>query len=379
MQGQGPLTFGIAVTGAEPWSTVRARAGRLDTQPDIEALWVFDERFERDAWISLGLLGETTHRLTLGTCVTDPLVRHPALTGTAIATLQEATGGRAVLGLGAGWSGFQALGIERRAPATALREAVTFLRHFWVSEEPVSFTGSSFTFREARLHHPLPAAVPIAIAGRGPRILELAGELADTVLVAPVTDGALLAHPRERAYTVRGATFRAGPLLYHAIERVATGVARRAPGLAPLRRAAWVYMAVDDDPAAARTAVRSGIAVALWGSRPLLARLGVPVPEDLRHLMETEAYAATPEVIGRAAALIPDELIDACSVSGTPAACAARLRALATRGFQHVAVWPFPVDGSSVDGLVDRIIVDVIPRVQRQHPDAPDREGGIVQ
>ncbi len=358
MQGQGPLTFGIAVTGAEPWSTVRARAGRLDTQPDIEALWVFDERFERDAWISLGLLGETTHRLTLGTCVTDPLVRHPALTGTAIATLQEATGGRAVLGLGAGWSGFQALGIERRAPATALREAVTFLRHFWVSEEPVSFTGSSFTFREARLHHPLPAAVPIAIAGRGPRILELAGELADTVLVATFTDG---------------------PLLDHALERVATGVARRAPGLAPLRRAAWVYMAVDDDPAAARTAVRSGIAVALWGSRPLLARLGVPVPEDLRHLMETEAYAATPEVIGRAAALIPDELIDACSVSGTPAACAARLRALATRGFQHVAVWPFPVDGSSVDGLVDRIIVDVIPRVQRQHPDAPDREGGIVQ
>lgn len=358
MQGHGPLTFGIAVTGAEPWSTIRARAGRLDSQPDVEGLWVFDERFERDAWISLGLLGENTHRLTLGTCVTDPLVRHPALTGTAIATLHEATAGRAVLGLGAGWSGFQAMGIERHAPATALREAVIFLRRFWVSEEPISFMGSSFGFHDARLHHPLPAPVPIAIAGRGPRILELAGELADTVLVATFTDG---------------------PLLDHALERVEAGVARRDAALAPLRRAAWVYMAVDDDSGAARAAVRSGIATALWGSRPLLDRLGIPVPDDLRRLMEDQAYAGTSDVIGRAAALIPDELIDACSVSGTPEACAARLRALASRGFQHVAVWPFPVDGGSVDGLVDRIIVDVIPRVLGQRPRAPDREGGIVQ
>ncbi len=216
MQGHGPLTFGIAVTGAEPWSTIRARAGRLDSQPDVEGLWVFDERFERDAWISLGLLGENTHRLTLGTCVTDPLVRHPALTGTAIATLHEATAGRAVLGLGAGWSGFQAMGIERHAPATALREAVIFLRRFWVSEEPISFMGSSFGFHDARLHHPLPAPVPIAIAGRGPRILELAGELADTVLVATFTDG---------------------PLLDHALERVEAGVARvRRTRPAPARR-----------------------------------------------------------------------------------------------------------------------------------------------
>lgn len=358
MQGHGPLTFGIAVTGAEPWATVHARAVRLDVQPDIEGLWVFDERFERDAWISLGLLGGTTHRLTLGTCVTDPLVRHPALTGTAIATLQEATGGRAVLGLGAGWSGFQAMGIERRAPATALREAVTFLRRFWVSEEPISFEASSFGFHDARLHHPLPAPVPIAIAGRGPRILELAGELADTVLVATFTDG---------------------PLLDHALERVEAGVARRDPTRATLRRAAWVYLAVDDDPVAARAAVRKGIAVALWGSRPLLAQLGMPVPDELRRLMDSEAYAVTPEVIGRAAALIPDELIDACSVSGTPEACATRLRALAARGFEHVAVWPFPVPGTSVDDLVGRMIEDVIPRVQGQRPDGPDREGGMVQ
>ncbi len=358
MQGHGSVTFGIAITGAEPWDIVRARAERLDAQPDIEALWIFDERFERDAWISLGLLGGVTHRLRLGTCVTDALVRHPALTGTAIATLQEATGGRAVLGLGAGWSGFQALGIERTAPATALRDAVAFLRRFWVSPDPVSFVGSSFAFHGGRLHHPLDTPVPIAIAGRGPRILELAGEFADTVLVATFTDG---------------------PLLDHALERVDAGVARRNPDLSPLQRAAWAYVAVDDDPTAARAAVRAGIAVALWGSRPLLGQLGISVPDDLRRLMEAEAYAVTPDVIGRAAALIPDELIDACSVSGTPDACATRLASLAARGFAHVALWPFPVTGQSVDGLVDRIVSDVIPRVTGPGTHRLDRQGGIMQ
>jgi 5,10-methylenetetrahydromethanopterin reductase len=358
MHGHGPLTFGIAVTGAEPWSTVQARAWRLDTAREIEALWVFDERFERDAWISLGLLGGNTRRLALGTCVTDAQVRHPALTGTAIATLQEATGGRAVLGLGAGWSGFEALGIERTAPATALREAITFLRRFWVSTEPVSFAGSAFSFHAGRLHHPLDAPVPIAVAGRGPRILELAGELADTVLVATFTDG---------------------PLLDHALERVEAGLARRDTGLPKLRQASWAYIAVDDDAAAARAAVRTGIAVALWGSRPLLGQLGIPLPDDLRRLMDGQAYAVTPDVIGRAAALIPDELIDACSVSGTPDACITRLRALATRGFEHVALWPFPVPGTTVDDLVDRIMRDVIPRVRTPDAGGADGQGGFVQ
>ncbi|MBX3030305.1 MAG: LLM class flavin-dependent oxidoreductase [Chloroflexi bacterium] len=358
MHGRGPLTFGIAITGAEPWPVVRARAERLDTSPEIEGLWVFDERFERDAWISLGLLGGSTHRLRLGTCVTDALVRHPALTGTAIATLQEATGGRAILGLGAGWSGFDALGIERRAPATALRDAVTFLRRFWVSGTPVSFTGSAFAFHEGRLHHPLLEPVPIAIAGRGPRILELAGELADMVLVATFTDG---------------------PLLEHALERVAAGEARRSSDLAPLRRAAWLYIAVDEDPVAARAAVRTGIAVALWGSRPLLGELGIPVPDDLARLMDGEAYAVTPDVIGRAAALIPDDLIDACSVAGTAETCATRLGSLAERGFDHLALWPFPAVGQGVDDVVDRIVMDVIPRVVAHHPARAPHQGGIVQ
>ena len=337
-------TFGIAITGAEGWDVVEPRVRSLDAQPRVTNLWVFDERFERDPWVSMGLMGGATDRLVLGTCVTDPLIRHPALTGTAIATLQEATGGRAVLGLGAGMSGFRALGIERRAPATALREAMTFLRTFWTSSDPVEFDGSAFSFHGGRLHHPLAAPVPIAIAGRGPRILELAGELAEIALVATFTDG---------------------PLLDHALERLEAGHGRRSADLPELLRAAWVYTSVDDDRERARDAVRQGIAVALWGSRPLLAELGITIPQALADLMDSVAYAATPEVLGRAAALIPESLIDACSIAGTPDECVQRFEQLASRGFGHLALWPFAPAGQVVDDVLDRLVIDVIPRVAR--------------
>jgi 5,10-methylenetetrahydromethanopterin reductase len=343
----GAPTFGVAVTGAESWAVVEPRVRALDARRQVTNLWVFDERFERDPWVSMGFMGGATDRLVLGTCVTDALIRHPALTGTAIATLHEATGGRAVLGLGAGLSGFAALGIERKAPATALREAVTFLRQFWTSTDAVEFQGSAFSFHGGRLHHALPAPVPVAIAGRGPRILELAGEVADIALVA---------------------TFTEGPLLDHALGCLEAGLRRRAASLPELLRAAWVYTSVDEDRQLARDAVRHGIAVALWGSRPLLHSLGIALPDQLATLMDTVDYAATPDIMGRAATLIPDDLIDACSVAGTPDECVERFDRLAARGFRHLALWPFAPDGQDVDDVLDRLVTDVIPRVGRGEP-----------
>jgi len=337
-----PTSFGIALTGSEPWPVVRSRVERLDTVAAISHIWAFDERFNRDPWVTLGLIAATTTRLAFGTCVTDPLVRHPALTGAAAATLAEASGGRAVLGLGAGVSGFASMGIERRAPATVLRETITFLRRFWTDPARFSFNSTAFTWRDGRLHDVLDGVVPIMVAGRGPKVLELAGEQADLAFVATFTDG---------------------PLLEHALARVADGIARRPKSLEPLRLGSWVYVSVDDDRETARDAVRQGVATALWGSRPILTKLGIDIPAALQTLMDSVPYAATPDVLGQAAALVPDELIDTCSVAGTPADCVAGLKRLQDRGFDHLAMWPFQPAHRTVDDVLDRLINDVIPVV----------------
>ena len=69
-----------------------------------------------------------TRTLQVGTMVTDPYTRHPALTAMAIATLDEIAGGRAILGLGAGVAGFSEMQLARQKPAQAMRETVTVVR-----------------------------------------------------------------------------------------------------------------------------------------------------------------------------------------------------------------------------------------------------------
>ena len=75
-----------------------------------DTLWVADERFYREVYATLAILAQHTTRVKLGTCVTDPFARHPALTAMAIATLDEISNQRAILGFGAGISGFPELG-----------------------------------------------------------------------------------------------------------------------------------------------------------------------------------------------------------------------------------------------------------------------------
>src|SRR5439155_14916012 len=115
-------------------------------------------------------------------------------------------------------SGFTALGIRRDRPALALRETIEFLRRFWSSDEAFSFEGETFSFHDARLGF-RPAPPPkVFVAGRGPQVLEAAGELADGVLVG---------------------TFVDGPLLEGSLARVEAGQARRNAALPPLRRVSW--------------------------------------------------------------------------------------------------------------------------------------------
>src|SRR5512134_3441110 len=101
----------------------------------FDDFWLADERFFREVYACLTLCALRTRRIRLGPCVTDPYSRHPALTAMAIATLDEIAGGRALLGIGAGISGFAELGVVREKPARAIREAVTLIRRLLAGEE----------------------------------------------------------------------------------------------------------------------------------------------------------------------------------------------------------------------------------------------------
>jgi 5,10-methylenetetrahydromethanopterin reductase len=99
---------------------------------------VADERFYREVYSCLGQIAANTAKVLVGPCVTDPFARHPALTAMAIATLDEISGRRAILGIGAGISGFAELGIDRRKPARAIHRAEHVFRRVSQTRLPLS-------------------------------------------------------------------------------------------------------------------------------------------------------------------------------------------------------------------------------------------------
>ena len=110
------MSLQLLVLGDAPIEQLVGRV-KLAEASNFDTVWLADERFFREVYSCLALFAANTCRVALGPCVTDPFARHPALTAMAIATLDEIAGGRAVLGLGAGISGFAELGIRlRRAP-----------------------------------------------------------------------------------------------------------------------------------------------------------------------------------------------------------------------------------------------------------------------
>jgi 5,10-methylenetetrahydromethanopterin reductase len=281
-----------------------------------------------------------TSRIQLGTRVTDPYVRHPALTAVAVASLDELSGGRAILGLGAGGSGFQQMGIERTKPVVAMREAIELIRRLLAGGE-VEYRGELVRFGRGALEFATRRDIPVVIVARGPKILELGGRIADGVMVASMASPAAV---RWGVGHVEAGARRAG----------------RAPDAVGL--SSMVYTSISDDGRAARWIVRRGIAAALLGSFPnfeFLAASGLSVPSELLALLE----ARQPDY-PRLMPAIPDAFVDHLALAGTPAQCAAQIERIVASGIRHVVLAPLPVDELNVESVIVPFAEQVIPRVR---------------
>ena len=134
--------------------------------------WVYDEGLgTRDVYVTLTAIALATERILLGPGITNPYVRHPGVTAAAVATLDELSGGRAFVGLGAGGGlTLDPLGIDRRRPVAALGDMVGALRALFEARI-VDPEGEPFSFRSASLGYGRPAIEGrLAGRGRGPTV-----------------------------------------------------------------------------------------------------------------------------------------------------------------------------------------------------------------
>src|SRR3954447_13046184 len=136
---------------------------------DSQSLWA-------DPYVSLAHAARETKRVRIGTAVTNPVTRHPAVTAGAAASLQQLSGGRMILGIGTGDSALFNIG-ERPARVAAFEEYVTTVRALCRGED------APWKGEVLRMQWPV-QPVPIWMSAEGPRMLRLAGKIADGVIVA---------------------------------------------------------------------------------------------------------------------------------------------------------------------------------------------------
>jgi len=312
-----------------------------------EHLWLADERFFREVYASLTLCALHTRRVTLGPCVTDPYSRHPALTAMAVATLDEISGGRAALGLGAGISGFAQLGIVRRRPARAMAEAIEVIRRL-LRGETVHLRGKVVHFEGGRLDFaPARPELPIYVASNGPLGQKAAGISADGAIM----EGCGTAD-EARALRAR-------------IE-AAAGAAGRSP--VDVELVARLDACIDDDGGAARDVLRPQVAKKLGGGHlkfATLAAQGLDLPAAAKALLTTVRYGVG---VSPFLALLPhvtDAMVDAITLAGTVEEAAEHVARLGRAGIGQVLIHPFAPPGGTIDDTIMRFGREVLPRARK--------------
>jgi len=317
------VRYGTQLSLDPDWGEIHKAGGYASTLESLgySCIWCPDERFERSPYTLLSIAALHTETAQLGVSVTNPYTRHPLITGAAAATLNELSAGRAVLGLGAGASTlFERHGVERPSPPlTAIREAVQMLQPFLRGEKVdykggVQGAGSPYMDFESR-------PVPIYIAARGPRLLRLAGEVADGVIIGSLA-------------SEQG--------LGYALENIAMGLERSGRSRRDIEVVFWAYTSINDDPEQARSTVKQLVVSSMWSSRRIIDRLGVDAtkwrPIEQAMVQGFKHGQPAPRVYEDAASMLSPETIDAWSVTGSADTVARRAREITRRGVDQFAV-----------------------------------------
>jgi probable F420-dependent oxidoreductase len=139
--------------------------------------WLFDSHvLWREPYVLLTLMAQATERMRLGTCVTNPATREPSVTASALALLDELSGGRMDLGIGRGDSARRVLGKPPTSMAT-LEEAISVIRDL-VEGRAVTYEGTELQLPWTGQWH-----LPVWVAGYGPMALAMIGRVADGVIL----------------------------------------------------------------------------------------------------------------------------------------------------------------------------------------------------
>jgi 5,10-methylenetetrahydromethanopterin reductase len=266
----------------------------------FEAVWQAESRLVRDAIVPMAAYAAVTERIKVGSGVINNWTRNIGLLASTFLTLDDLAPDRIICGIGAWWDPLaKNVGIDRKKPLTAMKETVHVLRRL-LNMERVTFDGEFIYVNGIELDvvhgRREPRHVPIMIGATGDQMMELAGEIADGVVLN------YCAPPEHNDHT---------------LEMLEKGARKSGRSLDDLDRPQLIVCSVDHDHDAAIDSAR-GLLCQYLAQQPHIAKSS-GVSEDLvREIQSILGWPATQEQIDQAKYLVSDELIDRITASGTP-------------------------------------------------------------
>lgn len=311
-----PVRYGLSVSNEVP---VRSTVGLARTAEalGLAEVWIPESRHGRGAFATAAAVAAATGRIGLGIGIVNPFWRHPSVIAMEAAALDEISGGRVRLGLGAALWTLRALGEadERtRRPLRAMDEAFRVVTGLLRGRDGVD--GEVYPVRaDARLDFdPVRPDLPVYSGAVNRLMLRLSGRVADGVEL--------------------GAVVSPGYLRW-AWRQVAEGALEAGRDPASIDLVSPVLVSVDTDAAAARRATREVLAYYLWRVEDVVREHSGADPSQVgavRAAVEEGGVEA-------GARLVDDHLIDVFAAAGTPDHVAARLREYLDAGLRGVLAW----------------------------------------
>ena len=341
--------FGLNRFDARSVDAFAADVRRVEALGWDAALQPDSQLRRRDTYVLLAAAARATERITLGPLLANPVNRHPSVTASSIATIDELAPGRVILGWGVGDTAVRLAGL-RPARVKELEESTRLMRAL-LDGEAVEVGAA----RPARLPHHRP--VPIWIAAGGPRTLRMAGGVADGVFIRVGTHAANI---RTAIDAIRAGAVEAG----RAADAVKLGVI--------------FHTVLVDEPARALTMAKSMAAGYYEYSPRLFDPPGLtwngPDPERLKHdgqVWPDFHHAPDLDASGRVVDFLPTEAADAFALRGGPAEIVTQLVSVlrgAPAAFDYVVLHPIPNPPTPDDaehGYTARVAREILPAVRQ--------------
>ncbi|MEM7129096.1 MAG: LLM class flavin-dependent oxidoreductase [Chloroflexota bacterium] len=301
----------------------------------FEAVWQAESRLVRDAIVPMAAFAAVTDTIQVGSGVISNWTRNIGLLAATFLTLDDLAPNRVICGIGAWWDPLaKNVGITRRKPLKAMRETVELLRRL-LAMENVTYHGEFHQVEGIELDvvhgRREPRHVPIMIGATGPKMMELTGE---------ISDGAVLNYCVPPEYNLQ------------AMEQLTVGAEKVGRSIDEIDRPQLIVCSVHEDKAVALNGARELLTQYL-AQQPHIAKASGVKPETVAEIQSILGWPATKEQVQQAMPLVPDELVQRITASGTPTEVKAKVREYIDNGATCPILYPLGNVKLMIDTFAD--------------------------